>query len=578
MMTFGAEAVILVWNVRPQSTMARHTFPLLLLVASVAVGALACSDTRTPTGQPVPPPPPTSFAIRPALDTALIGEYVEFVAQRADSTVDLWTVSDSSVARLVPMERGRALLVARRPGTVTIKATRQGDSGQATLIIPPFAITPILDTVTVGELVTYEANQWPYDSIHWSFSDSSLVYSRGSVNYSAGVAARAVGTVIITASHHGDTARATLVIRQPQPGEWETIDLGLLDNHVSMARAINDDGTIVGVLEESGTGGVGFIYKDGAMRKLPGVGTHYVSAQAIGPSGTIAGIVYDGATNQNVVVVWDNPDAAPRLLLGQEYEFPDIVGVNARGDVLVSVKRWVGEYPYQNRAVLWRDGVRLDLGDLQDSTAYPWTEAQAWNTIGQIVGRSQVRNRSVIGTEYGDVPGLFHPYLWENGVMHDLGTLAPLPCPAPAMATDCSWGEAVDINSQGVVVGNANGADGKTRAFIWENGVMRDLGVSPGHNTAALAINDRGQVLGTIDAYTMFLWDNGAAQVIGAGTSLYAWMLGPNGEVIGNAVWQDGRLTDLGESYPIAVNSRGEIVGFSGYNRYTRATLWRKKP
>src|SRR2546423_4956566 len=157
--------------------MSRPTLSLLLLVASVAVGALACSDTRIPTIQPVPPPvppppPPTSFAIRPALDTALIGEYVEFVAQRADSTVDLWTVSDSSVARLVPMERGRALLVARRPGTVTLKATRQGDSGQATLIVPPFAITPIFDTITVGEQLTFEANQEPNDSIQWSSSDS----------------------------------------------------------------------------------------------------------------------------------------------------------------------------------------------------------------------------------------------------------------------------------------------------------------------------------------------------------------------------------------------------------------------
>src|SRR5947207_2168597 len=158
--------------------MSRPTLSLLLLVASVAVGALACSDTRIPTIQPVPPPPPppppppTSFAIRPALDTALIGEYVEFVAQRADSTVDLWTVSDSSVARLVPMERGRALLVARRPGTVTIKATRQGDSGQATLTIPPLAITPILDTITVGEQLTFEANQ-SNDAIQWSSSDSA---------------------------------------------------------------------------------------------------------------------------------------------------------------------------------------------------------------------------------------------------------------------------------------------------------------------------------------------------------------------------------------------------------------------
>ena len=560
---------------------------LLAAATSAAAGALACSDSSAPkvvqTPPPAPPPPapaPAAFAIRPALDTALIGEYVLFVAERADSTVDQWTVSDSSLARLVPMERGRALLLARLPGTVTIKARRQEDSGQATLIIPHFAIKPILDTVTVGQLVTYEANQWPYDSIHWSFSDSSLVYLRGSVNYSAGVAARAAGTVTITAAHHGDTAHATLVIREPQPGEWETIDFGLLDDHVSMARAINDAGTIVGYLGVSG----GFIYKDGAMRQLPKADGHASAPEAISPSGRIAGIVYNGATNQNVVAVWDSPDAAPRLLLGNAHEFPEIIGVNDRGDVLVSIKKQVGEYPFQYRAVLWRDGVRVDLGDLGDTTLHNrWTYANAWNAKGQIVGRSQVRDRSVIGTEYGSVPGLFHPYLWENGVMRDLGVLAPLPCPtsAPATATDCNWGEALDINDNGVVVGNANGTDGKTRAFIWENGVMRDLGVAPGHSTAVVGINDRGQVLGTIDMYIPFFWENGASQIISDG-NLYARALGPNGEVIGFArgggvVWQNGRLTVLGEGDPQAINSRGEIVGFSGWNSFTRATLWRRK-
>src|SRR4051812_12341045 len=337
------------------------------LLAALLAGAVACSDSNAPSvggpppppappppaPPPPPPPPPSSFGIRPALDTVLIGEYVQFVAERADSTVDQWTVSDSSLARLIPMERGRALLVARLPGTVVIKARRQGDSGQATFIIPPFAIKPVLDTVTVGQLVTYEANQWPYDSIHWSFSDPSLVYLRGSVNYSAGVAARAAGTVTITAAHHGDTAHATLVIREPQPGEWETIDFGLLDDHVSMARAINDAGTIVGYSGESG----GFIYKDGAMRQLPKADSHAAAPDAISPSGRIAGIVYNGATNQNVVAVWDSPDAAPRLLLGNAYEFPEIIGVNDRGDVLVSINKQRGEYPFQYRAVLWRDGV-----------------------------------------------------------------------------------------------------------------------------------------------------------------------------------------------------------------------------
>jgi probable HAF family extracellular repeat protein len=573
-------------------------------VAVLLVWALACTDSNAPSPPlppPVPPPPPpgASFAIQPALDTVLIDRFTQFVAEHADSTEDQWTVSDSSVARLsIPMDSGRAVLQGLRPGTVTITARHQGDSGQATLVIPPFAIKPLLDTVTVGQVVTYEANQQPRDSIHWSFSDSSLVSHRGSWGPTADVAARASGTVIITASDHGDTAHATLVIRQPQAGEWETIDLGLLDNHNSEATAINDDGTVLGLLYDPGP--IGFVYKDGAMRRLPPVGDHFVSPAALSPSGKIAAIVrfYGGAWLQtDVVAVWDNPDAAPRLLSGEAGESPRVIGINDRGDVLVSVIS-PGKYDYRSRAVLWRDGVRVVLGDLGgdlgDSTVEPQTVAAAWNTSGQIVGSSLVRKpgfiRGLDRTESGGEPEWYHPYLWENGVMHDLGTLAPLPCPGSATATDCSWGVALDINSHGVVVGKSNGADGKTRAFIWQNGVMRDLGVSPGHTTAALAINDRGQVLGTIDGYPdpgparIFLWDNGAAQVIDAGTNFHAQMLGPNGEVIGGdsigvAVWQDGRLTDLGEGYATAVNGRGEIVGVSGgMGGGNRTVIWRKKP
>ena len=582
--------------------MARHTLPLLLLVASAAVGALACSDTRIPTSQPVPPPPPppptASFAIQPALDTVLVDRFVQFVAQHADSTKDEWTVSDPSIARLsIPPDSGRAVLQGLRPGTVTITARHHGDSGQATLVIPPFAIAPLIDTVTVGQVVTYEANQQPRDSIRWSLSDSSPVYFRGFWGPATTVAARAPGTVIITASDHGDTAHATLVIRQPQPGEWETIDLGLLNTHYSQATAIDDDGMVLGLLYDPGP--IAFVYKDGAMRRLSAGGDHPVWPAAISPSGTIAGLVrfYSGPSGQtDVVAVWDNLDAAPRLLRGEGDQSPAIVGVNDRGDVLVSVISVDGDRS-RSRAVLWRDGVRVDLGDLRedlgDSTVEPATGAAAWNTSGQIIGSSLVRKPGWIRgrdhTESGGEPEWYHPYLWENGVMHDLGSLAPLPCPGSA-TTDCSWGVAMDINSQGAVVGISNGADGKWRAFIWQNGIMRDLGVSPGHNTAALEINDRGQVLGTIGGYPdpgqseFFLWDNGAVQLFGDGTNFRPGMLAPNGELIGwggngLAVWQDGRVTELGQGYATAVNSRGEIVGSSvGLGGGERAAIWRKKP
>jgi probable HAF family extracellular repeat protein len=562
--------------------MARHALPLLLLVASAAVGALACSDTRIPTAQPPPAPPPTSFAIRPALDTARLNDppydRVWFVAERADSTVDQWTLSDSSIAQLGPRERGQAMVFARRPGTVIITARRGGDSGQATLIIPPFTIWPIFDTIKVGEQVTFGGNhfRFPYDVIEWSSSDSARARVTQKEKNWASVLAQAAGTVTITATHHGDTARATLVIREPQPGEWESIDLGLVDSAAyAAATAITDDGTIIGYLGYLGSSPYwrGFIYRDGAMRRLPSRGGDDIP-EVIGPSGKIAGTTW-GNPNGGVSV-WDTPDALPRQLTLETNEQGAVVRVNQRGDVLFTATTRPGDYAFRSRAVLWRDGVSVDLGSLGDSTVEPWTEANAWNAKGQIVGRSHVRNREDVGNEHGDRPEFFHPFLWENGVMRDLGVLAPFPCRPGGTATDCSWGEAVDINDHGVVVGTVNSADGRTTAFIWENGVMRDLGVDPGHFSSAIAINDRGQVLGTSEIYGVFLWENGQIQSIGLGR--YATALGPNGEVIGGAgvrafFWQAGQLTDLGVGDAFAVNGNGEIAGRSG----SRATLWRKK-
>ena len=184
-------------------------------------------------------------------------------------------------------------------------------------------------------------------------------------------------------------------------------------------------------------------------------------------------------------------------------------------------------------------------------------------------------------------PGeVFHPIIWDGGVMRDLGTLAPLPCPPNELnVTDCSFGEATGINAQGVVVGTSS-AGSFSRAFVWEKGVMRDLGAYPGHNTRAAAINDRGQILGSVDEKT-FLWDNGQTQIITDTFTAMTTALGANGEVIGSTdaggnvrhafVWKAGHFTELGTGQPIAINSRGDIIGV-WYGRYGyQAILWRKK-
>jgi probable HAF family extracellular repeat protein len=107
---------------------------------------------------------------------------------------------------------------------------------------------------------------------------------------------------------------------------------------------------------------------------------------------------------------------------------------------------------------------------------------------------------------------------------------------------------AFDINDRGQIVGFSNVAgDMTTHAFLWQNGVMTDLGTLPGDFASfAYAINDLGQVVGqSID-------QNG----------------NPRG-----FLWQNGVMTDLNALIPSdsplyivqpdSINSKGEIVGIA---------------
>src|SRR5262249_36008479 len=64
-----------------------------------------------------------------------------------------------------------------------------------------------------------------------------------------------------------------------------------------------------------------------------------------------------------------------------------------------------------------------------------------------------------------NLPGdtTFHAFLWQNGVMTDLGTL-------PGHSSSAAFG----INGKGQIVGQSC-SDVECRAFLWEGGVMTDL-------------------------------------------------------------------------------------------------------
>lgn len=76
-------------------------------------------------------------------------------------------------------------------------------------------------------------------------------------------------------------------------------------------------------------------------------------------------------------------------------------------------------------------------------------------------------------------------FLWQDGVIQDLGTLGG----------DSS--QATDISADGnTVVGSAKTADNYYHAFRWKGGVMRDLGVLPlDTESGAASVSDDGRVI-----------------------------------------------------------------------------------
>lgn len=355
---------------------------------------------------------------------------------------------------------------------------------------------------------------------------------------------------------------------------WETIDL--VPNASAQAIAINDDGMVLIAADRRY-----FVYENGERRLIPTDGGAH--PQIMTSTGRIA-----GQSGDQVVVVWDSISALPRQFEAGPFGSLGgilVVGMNDRDD-LVAVQNAHDGIDGHARTLLWRNGVRQELGYFADSgIGYPSTYATALNASGQIVGGSKV---ALVRHPDSPPTEVFHPFMWENGVLRDLGVLAHVPCADGATPMDCGGGTANDINAHGVVVGWSTGPDNVSRAFVWENGVMRDLGVDPGQPTRASAINDRGQILGTSRGIP-FLWEDGVTQSITSSVPAYPTALGANGEVIGSLdlgvnnlqhafVWKSGQLIDLGVGIPHAINRHGDIIGTwyrddGGY----RAILWRKK-
>jgi probable HAF family extracellular repeat protein len=201
-----------------------------------------------------------------------------------------------------------------------------------------------------------------------------------------------------------------------------------------------------------------------------------------------------------------------------------------------------------NRAFRWKDGVRTPLPALPGPPGL--SAASTWmSRNGLMVGFSE---NGIIDPNIA-APA-FHAVLWRNDQIVDLEAL-PGGYESEALAVN-SRGEVVGFSSNAMPDGNSlQSVATQTRAFIWHDGVMQDLGTLGGTDAQASYINDRGQVIG--ESYTA---DSGPKPavgcIVGAPLTTHAFF------------WEKDRMTDLltlGGSCTQAygINNRGQVIGQS---------------
>ncbi len=167
-----------------------------------------------------------------------------------------------------------------------------------------------------------------------------------------------------------------------------------------------------------------------------------------------------------------------------------------------------------------------------------------------------------------------------------------------------------DINDRGQITGNANTANGRLHAYIWENGFMRDLGFLPNgvDFSRGYAINENGTITGESDnnsskAFVVFPNDTtmtalfglitnnpdglNIAGGFGAGINDNLQIVGTmsrlSPSVIRGFIYADGTVRDLGSIDELTttparawgINHFGQAVGLSrNAGGVSHATLW----
>jgi probable HAF family extracellular repeat protein len=298
------------------------------------------------------------------------------------------------------------------------------------------------------------------------------------------------------------------------------------------------------------TGGAPALYRDGTLRPLwPAQDRYYTYfPPPINNRGTVAAIAFASDADQSPPVI-----AFTYSTTGRSPGF-----TLARASTFAS--RWFipwdmndwGTIVGELRDTSLRTAVIYENGEvrvLPSISSGAEAVANAINNQGQIIGTSGATNFSYP----------FYPtraVIWSNSRVHDLGLLP-----------GCFNAYGADINDRGEAVGSCSDDTEESgfiahfaHGFIWKNGVMRRIPVPPGTQFCGPArINNRGDVL--INYFPR------------SSTFGYGWWL-----YSGGILHDVDRMVEEATGWRVAnlglndMNDRGEIVGIAQYfDRSNRA-------
>jgi len=247
------------------------------------------------------------------------------------------------------------------------------------------------------------------------------------------------------------------------------------------------------------------------------------------------------------------------------------LAINDRGQIVGDAQTVTPEGYDAFRAFLFENDVMTDLGTLGGISS----QALGINDSGQIVGWSEFVPPPVgpwVWPANVPIDQRQHAFFLDVGIMHDLHELAGLEGDNSA---------AIDINDFGQIIGH----DG-WRGFLYQDGHVVDLGMPGGIRSVPLSINNSGAIVMFVEDESRnanaFLYDDGEVTELGAlgGTQSVARDISDLGTIVGQAtlsevstigtpiwhafVYEGGLMTDLNTL--ISENSGWVLEDAAGIN------------